>query len=224
MIYSLLEIMRKKNAKYSEKCQQRSAKKIQRCVRDYLKRVRSLYDIIHNNQYIKLQKNKNYFDNDSLFSHICSNYDQGQKLKLVKAIEDVLKDFIQSRKPNFVFLDSTFQINIRQHIICDRLSKKIYFFKFQTNTKKISIDQLVIDNLKETYPQFDICPYVVCLRYLYVDHLPQNWDFVIGVNEMFDVLDIMYFFDYEKDFFDMIEYIGKEMFFSMPTNNIKNCS
>jgi hypothetical protein len=136
----------------------------------------NIWNIISKNDYINKVKNKT--ESIHSFSSLVSrkDLDQSQKITLGLCIEYLLNDIISlsSDWKNLNNLKNTKGLKQKDSLWINELTKTIIYAEYKANLeldteKSVETDkkcQIIFNELKENYPDYNIKPYLVGLRYL----------------------------------------------------------
>jgi hypothetical protein len=181
-----------------------------------------IYDIVDHNNYLvncKSNKKKDYNSISYLIDKPCS---QSDCIKLGIAIERCLIDIILELNKNLINIKNTFNQRECDHLFMSKTNKQIYYTELKTNLNldteksKSTINKCILieQELKKSYPDYEIKWCLLGLRYLNNSFIPNFiinkyksiQDNVLGINEYFDLLSINYKFD-ENEYKKFINYI-----------------
>ena len=190
----------------------------------------NLNNIIDNNEYIKNCISNQKKDFYSLSYLINSKLSQSDCIKLGIGLEKCLIDIIQNYNNKLINIKEKNEKNIKEkdHLFKDEINKIIFYTEIKANLKldtektKSTINKcLEIKNiLEKTYPDYEIKMSLLYLRFYTKKNIPvyimKKFDsiknYIVGINDYFQILGINIQFNNENEFKYFINYIVKKMF------------
>lgn len=194
-------------------------------------KLKSLSEIITNNEYVKNCKSNKKKDISSLSYMIDSRkLSQSDCIKLGTGLEKVLNDIILEKNKKLQNIKPKNKKNEKEkdHLFKDDEKKIIYYAELKSNLYldtekcKSTSDKCVsiLEELKIQFPDYEIKMFLIGLRYFDKKIIPKNIsdkytsivDNLIGINDYFEQFDIDMKFADENEYKGFLNILANSMF------------